>query len=296
MMQKIFLTIVVLLFYFSVIAQTLKDPFYINYSLIPKNNFDSKNGYVTTKLVEINGGSPVINIGKKFKFINGLYYRNSIFIYSYSFSEKKLFPNNLHDIRYTAILRLQLNSKWEVIVLPRIMLRSDFNQSINSNDFFPQVALLAAYAIKGNPNFRIGFGVALNNDFARNAFVPLGSLFYDSKKIKIEILFPNTHFLYKYSENFEFGLFASVDGAILRITPFQLGSENANYLRTFQLLIAPTVSKRLYKNFFVHLKIGFVPICNYEAMKSNFEAIQIQNYNLKSNLFLRTGISFRFKN
>jgi hypothetical protein len=139
-------------------------------------------------------------------------------------------------------------------------------------------------------------GVALNNDFRRNAIIPIGSLFYDSRKIKIEIVYPNAHFLYKQSSNFEFSLFATVDGAISRVSVFQMGTEEANYLRTFQVLVAPTVSHRLYKGIFGHAKIGLATMRNFEWMNSDFEALQTQNFTLSPSLFFRTGISFRPNN
>jgi hypothetical protein len=46
--------------------------------------------------------------------------------------------------------------------------------------------MLATYAVNGNSNFSIGMGGGLNNDFKRNAFIPLGALYYDSKKVKID--------------------------------------------------------------------------------------------------------------
>jgi hypothetical protein len=280
----------------SVKAQTLNDPIYLNYAFQPKTDFNTRNGNVATHFFEVNVTTPAITFGKKVKLFNALYYRNSMFDYSNSFTPNNAFPNTVHDMRYSAIIRAQLNEKWEFVALPRIMLRSDLIQSINSNDFFPQAAMLITYAIKGNPNFKIGLGGALNNDFERNAFVPLGSLYYNSKKVKIEIVYPNANFLYKQSENFEFGLFTSVDGAISRVSPFSFNNENANYFRTFQLLVAPTASHRIYKNIFGHLKIGFAPMRNMEVMNSDFKAIENQDFRLKSNLFFRAGISFRLKN
>ncbi len=295
--RKVFKTIGILMLYcFNTNAQTLNDPVYFNYSLLPTTDFDSKNGNVANNFFEVNATVPAIKIGKNVKWFNAVYYRNSTFEYSSTFAKSNSFPSALHDIRYSAIIRIQLNTKWELVALPRIMLRSDLVESVNGNDFFPQLAILATYAIKGNPNFKIGFGGALNNDFERNAFVPLGSLYYDSKKVKLEIVYPNANFLYKQSENFEFGLFTSVDGAISRVSSFQLDTENATYLRTFQLLIAPTVSHRLFKNIFGHLKMGFAPIRSFAALNSDFEAIENQDFDLKSGLFFRTGISFRLKN
>lgn len=296
MIQKIFFRTFILLFSLSASSQTLNDPVYFNYSLLPETNFDSKNGNVSTNFSELNATLPALKINNHIKVFNAVYYRNSTFEYSNSFPQHHSFPGTLHDIRYSAIIRVELNKNWELIALPRIMWRSDLKQFLSRNDIFPQVAVLATYAIKGNPNFKIGFGGALNNDFERNAFVPLASLYYDSKKVKVEVVYPNANFLYKQSEDFEFGLFASVDGAISRVAPFQFSTESVNYLRTFQILVAPTASHRIYKNIFAHFKIGIAPIRNYEVMDSEFNAIQNQDFDLQSSLFFRTGISFRLKN
>jgi hypothetical protein len=296
MMKKILLILAIVLLSYGANAQTLNDPVYINHSLLPKTDFDSKDGNVTTNLIEVNVTTPAIKVSNKIKVFNAVYYRNSDFNYGNSFFQNNSFPTTLYDIRYSAIIRVQLNPKWEIVAIPRIMIRSVLSQSINGNDFFPQVAVLATYAINGNPNFKIGLGGALNNDFERNAFVPLGSLYYDSKKVKIEIVYPNANFLYKQSENFEFGIFATVDGAISRVGHFQLGNEHMHYLRTFQLLVAPTATRRIYKQIFGHLKIGFSPIRSFETMNNDFKPIQNQDFDLKSSLFFRTGLSFRLKN
>lgn len=296
MKQKILISTPFLIFSFIAKSQTLNDPLFLNYSVLPKTDFDGKNGSTTVNFFEANATFQALKFGKNVKFFNAVYYRNASFAYGNSFPHTNAFPNTLHEIRYSAIIRVPLNTTWEMVALPRIMLRSDLSQSINSNDFFPQVAVLATYAVKRNPNFKIGLGGALNNDFARNAFVPLGSLYYDSKKVKIEIVYPNANFLYKQSENVEFGLFASVDGAISKISQFQIGNENANYLRTFQLLVAPTASYRIHKNIFGHLKIGVAPIRRFEVMNGDFKAIQNQDVDVKTSMFFRTGISFRLKN
>jgi putative intracellular protease/amidase len=69
MMQKILLTTVIVLFSLSVHSQTLNDPIYLNYSLLPKTDFDSKNGNTTTNLLEVSATLPALTIGKKVIFI-----------------------------------------------------------------------------------------------------------------------------------------------------------------------------------------------------------------------------------
>jgi hypothetical protein len=277
-------------------TQTLNDPIHINYIFIPQTNFKNVSGNISTDFFEFNTTTPPFKLNNNIKVYNSLYFRNSNHNYVSELSQLKSLPTALKDIRYTAIIRTQLNTNLEIVAMPRIMIRSDLKQSINGSDLFPQVAVFANYAVNGNPNFKIGLGGALNNDFERNSLVLLGTLYYNSKKVKIEIVYPNANFLYKKSENFEFGIFANVDGAISRVGQFQLEDEVVNYFRTFQLLIAPTVTHRIYKQIFGHLKIGFIPIRRFETMNSDFKAIQNQNFDLKSSVFFRTSISFRLKN
>ena len=277
-------------------AQTLNDPIYANYSWLPKADFSNNAGSTTTRWVELNATLPALKFGEKVKIFNALYYRNSRFDYTDAFPERNLFTSTLHDLRYSAIIRAQVSKNWEVVAIPRLMVRSDWSQQLQGNDFFPQVVVLGNYAYQSNPNFKIGLGVALNNDFRRNVIIPIGSLFYDSRKVKIEIVYPNAHFLYKQSSNFEFGFFATVDGAISRVSSFQIGTEGIHYLRTFQVLVAPTVSHRLYKNIFGHAKIGWATLRSFEWMNSDFEALQTQDFKLNPSLFFRTNISFRLNN
>jgi hypothetical protein len=61
-------------------------------------------------------------------------------------------------------------------------------------------------------------------------------------------------------------------------------------------LVAPTATRRIYKQIFGHLKIGFSPIRSFETMNNDFKPIQNQDFDLKSSLFFRTGLSFRLKN
>ncbi len=277
-------------------SQTLSDPIYFNYTQLDKTDFDKKAGNTTNNFIEFNATISPIKIGKKTSFFNAVYYRQSNFNYGNSFSQTGKFPDELYDIRYSAILRTQISHKWELVILPRLIIRSDLNQKLNQNDIFPQVVILGNYAIKGNPNFKIGLGVALNNDFERNAIIPIASLYYNSKKVKVEVAYPNINLIYKISENFEYGIFATFDGAISNVQAFKFENQNVNYFRTFQILVAPTASHRIYKNIFGHLKLGFVPVRNFKVMDSNFEVIQNQEFDVKSGFFFRTGISFRLNN
>lgn len=276
--------------------QTLNDVFYLNFSALPQTNYKGGAGNVRSSFLELNASVPAVQLSKSIKWFNGFYFRNTNFSWNEVPDHENSFPTRLNDIRISSILRVELNDRFELVMIPRLMVRSDLKQQFNEQDLFGQAVVLGTHAIKGNPNFRIGFGVALNNDFERNAIIPIGSIYYDSKKFKAEVVYPNAHFLYKYSDQFEFGLFGSVDGSISRVQPFFQDSKEVQYFRNFQLLISPSITHQLFKNIYGHIKVGFSPIRYFETLDADFQKVKNQRQELEGGLFIRTGISFRIKN
>lgn len=283
-----------LLFSSQLKAQTLDDPIYLNYSFFPSANIGNSEESMKIKSIEAQIAAPIINISKNIKLINTLYYRNSQFDFnSGNTEENQSFANSLHDIRYSAILRAKVSKRFEILSISRILLRSDLQENLQSHDLFPFVLVLGNYAIKGNPNFTVGLGVALNNDFSHNAIIPVAALRYESEKVKLEVVYPNFNLLYKKSSSLEFGLFANVDGSISRMA--NTTDENVHFQRNFQVLVAPTVSFRIYKQIFGHFKAGIVPINNFQLLDNNHEEIKTYTRELDPSFFFRTGISFRLK-
>jgi hypothetical protein len=277
-------------------AQTINDVSYFNYSLLPQTSFATKNGSTNMDKFEINLSTPPIQIGKRVKLINSFYYQTTQLTYDSYFGDREIFPSTLHDIRYNATLFVKIHKNLEILSVSRVLLRSDLKQSLASRDFFPSSIVAFAYSVKGNPNFKVGLGIApIDNDFDRNAVYPLMLLLYRSKKVNIEVLYPKANFIYKQTPNFEYGIFSMVDGAISHVSAFNINNERTEYFRTFQWVVAPMVSHRIYKNLFAHLKIGYAPIRNIELLNKDFEAIK-QDYSLKSSLYLRLGMSLRIEN
>lgn len=291
---------VIIIYFLAIVnttnAQTINDVTYFNYSLLPKTSFATKNGSTKIDKFEINISTPPIQIGERVKLINSFYYQTSELSYDNSFVDRAVFPNRLHDIRFYATIFVQIRKNLEILSVPRILLRSDLKQSLSGNDFFLSSVVALAYAVKGNPNFKVGLGVTpIDNDFNRNAVYPLVLLLYKSKKIKVEILYPKANFIYKQTPDFEYGIFSMVDGAISHVSSFNTNNEPIEYFRTFHWVVAPSVSHRIYKKLFAHLKIGYAPIRNIELLDKDFEAIK-QDYSLKSSLYLRFGMSLRLEN
>jgi hypothetical protein len=294
-MRRVILLIIISLGGGYASGQTLTDPIYFNVSYLPQSQFKESPGSVMSRWVEFNLTTPGPGLGQKLKIFNAFYYRNSHFWFDNVSSERTLLPQTLHDIRYTAIARVAISQKWELVALPRLAVRSDLNHRLSGNDLFPSLVVLGNYCVPGNPNFKIGLGLALNNDFRRKALIPIGSLVYDHPKFKAEIIYPSAQFLYKQSADFEFGLYVLVDGAISNTSPIPTRPEQTEYLRTLQVVVAPALSYRVYKDFFAHLKVGYTPVRGYQFMNQDFRAIQPGDNNLRATGFLRMGISYRLE-
>jgi hypothetical protein len=292
----------ILFFHFLVVvnittAQSINDVTYFNYSLLSKANFETKNGSTAINRFELNVATPPIQIGKNVKLINSAYYQNNQFDYSSTFVSREILPSKLHDIRYNATMFMQIHKNWEILALARVLVRSDLKQSLSSNDFFLSSTLALVHSIKGNQNFKIGLGIIpIDNDFNRNAVFPGMIMLYSNEKLKIEVVYPRAAIIYKQSPNLEFGLFSMIEGSISHVSPSNISNETIQYFRTFQWVVAPAISHRIYRNLFAHLKVGYGFLPKIELLNKDFETLKNQNYDLKSSLYLRTGISLRIPN
>lgn len=269
-------------------AQTLNDPIYLSYQYISQAETQNNPRSLALNSIEFSAISPAINLGSKARLYHALYGRSTSLNSPFTLQPTHpLFPLSLYDFRYSLILRAELSPSWEAVILPRILLRSDFAHDISNRDFVPYLVALANYSVNKNPNFKIGIGLALNNDFSHNAIIPTGTLYYDSKKIKIEIAYPSATIMYKQSQNFEYGFFANLDASISRV------SANPVFLKSIQVLLAPSVSYRIYKNFFGHIKAGATLWRSMSLLDIDYQPIPNSEYSLNPSIFVRAGISYR---
>lgn len=272
----------------SVYSQTINDPIFINILYQPSNEIPLKASAAHLKILEINAMGPAWKPIRKLNWYHAAYFKSSIL--ENSLSANSYINTNFYDIRYSSILRYQMDSTWEFIALPRVLARSDFNQSLSSRDIFPYLVLLANYSVNKNPNFKIGLGVALNSDFNSNAILPTGTLFYNSSKFRVEVNYPNAYFLYKLSSNAECGFYGNIDASISHFR-----YSNLEYLKSFQYFIAPTIVHRVHKQFFAHLKVGYASTRAFSFLDSDFNQVGSLNTKLEPNIFFKLGVSYRIK-
>src|SRR5690606_6839886 len=200
---------------------------------------------------------------------------------------------HLNDIRVGFIFRYLLSEKYEIIVLPRINIRSDFESKLSKNDFFPSFNAIGLKKSPAIPDLTYGIGITYNNDLNKDVILPLGYLKYKTEKLRVYAILPSfAHLSLTPKETFEYGLSYHFDAAIFHVDS-QFGTDAA-YLKTLNITAAPTVSYNLTGNFWLNAKAGYSIFRNYHFLDKDFENLPVtENNNLKESFFATIGLSLR---
>lgn len=281
----------------AVQAQTLSDPVYFSHYYFPSSGFKTNSGAASQQMWELQAGIPAIYLTKKLRMFNVLWGRVTQFDKN-SLADARPMPDQLYDLRYSIILRQPLSERFELVAWPRLIIRSDLEQSINGRDFMPSALLHLNYSPTGNPNFRIGLGITYSNDFTKDLITLLPSLYYDSPKWRVEWVYPNINFMRKHSERLEYGLTSYIEGQISRIKPAEWApGQSSQAMRSVQLLVAPAVSTRLAGGIWGHLRVGYGLIRNHRLLDDDYQSLPIDggSNRLEPGWFVRTTVSYRLK-
>lgn len=295
---KFVAVMVFMLFVNNIFSQGNSDGGYINYSVIPKSNFEKNGGSAALNNLEINLITPTIKLAEKTTINNILNYRLSNYVYTDIGAANNILPDNLQEIRYSILFRSQLNENWKLLAIPRISIRGDFETKLNSDYLFPSFTIVAIKTSIKNPNFRWGFGINYNNDLLKNNVLPIITLQYNTKKIIVNAFLPNsaTITFLPANKKTEYGFGFTGEGNIYKINNFNLNNENIEYLQTLNIFINPTLSYNFASTFWINLKAGIVLARNYSLYNEQVKSSSPDFDNtLNVSSFAQIGISFRAK-
>ena len=149
-------------------SQSATDFLSINYSVISKSEFKDDVGETQLSHFDFNFVTPTIQLNSRTKINNIIYYRLLNYQYSSLLNSAEIMPQELHEIKYTLLTRYKFNSKWELLLVPRISIRSDFKDNLNSNDLFPAVSTIVMKTSQKNERLKWGLGLNYNNDLGKN--------------------------------------------------------------------------------------------------------------------------------
>jgi len=91
---------------------------------------------LSVDVIDLNLITPTINVGKNTKLNNILAYRSLNYNPDAVAQKEANYPGNLNDIQYALLIRQKLNDQWNLMVIPQLIVRSNFKNSFGSRDFF----------------------------------------------------------------------------------------------------------------------------------------------------------------
>lgn len=274
-------------------AQSNADVAYFNYTFVPQSDFKEGEGNASLKNIEGNLVTPTIALGKKTKLNTVLYYRLSQFNYNSEPLDNLNLPEQWHEVKTTFLIRHNINANWELLLVPRLNIRSDFETSLGNKDFFPALSTIAMRTSQNSAKIKWGFGLNYNNDFGKNSIIPILAFTYTSEKMRISSYFPNNASVVIFSKKkIEYGFAYSADPTLVHVNT----SNSIEYLRTLNFYVHPTFAYNVTSNVWLNLKAGYVVRRNLDLYTSNFESPSSDFENkLKASVFLQMGLSLRSK-
>lgn len=277
----------------TLFSQTNTDFLNLSYSIIPNGEFKDKVGEAQLSHFDFNCITPTIKLGSKTKINNVLYYRFSQYNYSNFADEEVEFPTDFHEIKYTLFARHSFNANWELLLVPKLSVRSDFNSNLNEKDLFPAISTILMKTSLKNDKIKWGFGLNYNNDLGKNSVIPIIAFNYLSDKMRFSAFFPNNaNLTFTSLKKIEYGFAFTTDATLIHVnTP-----DSIEYVRTLNVHLNPIFSYNFASNFWLNLKAGMVFRRKYDLYNSDFETPTDDFENkLKSSGFLQLGISLRTK-
>jgi Domain of unknown function (DUF6268) len=290
---RIFFFFIIFSTHFFCYSQNSSDFLSINYSTISKSEFKDEGGEAQLSHFDLNCITPTIKLGAKTKINNILYYRFSQYDYSSFSTEVVQFPNDFHEIKYTILARHSFSSNWEMILLPKLAIRSDFEENVSRKDLFPAVSTIFMKTSKKDNNMKWGFGLNYNNDLGKNSVIPIIAFNYTSEKMRFNAFFPNNaNLIFTSAKKLEYGFAFTTDATLIHVNTL----DSIEYIRTLNVHVNPTFSYNLASNFWLNLKAGMVLRRKYDLYNADFETPSDDFENkLKSSPFVQLGFSFRTK-
>ncbi len=277
----------------TIFSQAKTDFLNLSYSIIPNGEFKDEVGEAKLSHFDFNCITPTIKLGSKVKINNVLYYRFSKYNYSGFSDEQIQLPVDFHEIKYTMFARYSFSPNWELLLVPKLSLRSDFNSNLNEKDLFPAVSTIFMKTSLKNDKVKWGFGLNYNNDLGKNSVIPIIAFNYLSDKMRFSAFFPNNaNLTFTSLKKIEYGFAFTTDATLIHVNTL----DSIEYIRTLNVHLNPTLSYNIASNFWLNLKAGVVLRRKYDLYTADFETPSDDFENkLKSSGFLQLGISLRSK-
>jgi hypothetical protein len=194
---------------------------------------------------------------------------------------------NFHAIEYTLGIVHKLQNDWKVVASITPMLSSDFEESINSDDFLIQANAIAIK--RSSPNFEYGFGLTYTTKFGDPLLLPVLKMTYRKRNWTTLVFLPSyISQYYKVNENTKVGLKAVVYGNAFNAT-FDENRYNSDVNRVVysRITVGPEFQTKMYKNLYFNAALG-VSLRNILEVQDT-DLNTIGDYDIDNKFFMNVG-------
>ena len=200
-------------------------------------------GEARSASTEVSLGTPPLRLGDHFMMGASIYARRT-WLESADPGDGGTFVGN--DLQVALLLLAPLDERWTLSVVPlvagRFTSEADFRAPRDLT--FAGVAL-ASYAVGGNRDFLVSFGLLFTNTLPFSPVLPIAGLRYTNASWRVEAVWPQPQAVYRFGERLEAGIALRFDYPLYRIRDVQVADGTAEYARLTNHFFGGVIAARL---------------------------------------------------
>ncbi len=151
-----------------------------------------------------------------------------------------------NDLQAGLLFLVPLDERWTLSFVPvlagRFTSDADFRMP---RDLTVAGVALAGYAVGGNRDFVVSFGLLFTNTLPFSPVIPIAGLRWSNDRWRVEALWPQPQAVYRFGERFEAGVAMRFDYPLYRIRDVEVSDGTAEYARLTNHYFGGVVAARL---------------------------------------------------
>lgn len=161
------------------------------------------------------------------------------------------------DAQLALVLLARLDERWTLSAVPVVAGRfADDARFRVPRDLTLSAVTLASYAIGGDRDFTVSFGLLFTNTLPFSPVIPIAGLRYADEHWRVELIWPQPQAVYRIGERFEAGVAMRFDYPLYRIRSVTVSDGTAEYARLTNHYFGAIIAARLAGDLWLAAKPG----------------------------------------
>ncbi len=202
-------------------AQSRLDRAYVSQTLM--------GGRARSASTEVGLGTPPLRITDRLLVGASIYARRT-WLEGANPSDGRTFVGN--DLQAGLLFIVPLDERWTLSFIPVVAGRFTSDARFRMpRDLTIAGVGVASYAIAGDRDFVVSFGLLFTNTLPFSPVIPIAGLRWESERWRVEALWPQPQAVYRFSERFEAGIAMRFDYPLYRARDLEVSDGTAEYVR-----------------------------------------------------------------